>query len=316
MITIKLKIKNIDDLKFVSNKQTQYSFAFRKLYKHYDNLDSELITLLKNRHNLNEIEFRSLKEDVSTKINQIKKNKEKISIEIISLEEELNKLMDKPKSRKNTRKIFRLNKKLQYKNKALSKEITFGGRFNLSKISYLSNDKIKNQSDIDKFKKIYQNNRTLPIYILGEANQKGNRFFDFDLLNNVIYYKPKKGVKITINVHQYNNYKSILEKLSNLIISKSISVSVRLSSEYIYLSFDDELMHGYKLNKEELKNEVKEIKSLNYNEEVKKEMIKSLYAKKYKENEKFRLSNKKSNRYLSIDTNPELSKIKSNVHLT
>ena len=73
--------------------------------------------------------------------------------------------------------------KLNYKNKTLSKDIVFGSKKLLKRLSYLNNDKLLNKNAITETKKQYSDNRILPIFILGEANRYGNRFIKFDLLN-------------------------------------------------------------------------------------------------------------------------------------
>ena len=51
--------------------------------------------------------------------------------------------------------------------------IVFGGKPNLQKISYLSN--VKQLEEAQKWREVYQKNRILPINVVGEMLQKGNR---------------------------------------------------------------------------------------------------------------------------------------------
>ena len=39
MLTYKLKIENCDNKKLIAKMQQDYSYAFRKLYKHYNNIN-------------------------------------------------------------------------------------------------------------------------------------------------------------------------------------------------------------------------------------------------------------------------------------
>lgn len=305
MLSIKLHIKNCDNYEYIHKKQQNYSGAFRYIYKHIHNLDDENVVFIKTKFNLNEIEYRSVKEEVSTKFNQIKTNKNKLIDEIIDISDEIKELNEQPKTKKITRRLFKLNKKLQYKNKSLSKDITFGGLYNLRKISYLSNNKIDNEQLLNKYKLIYNDNRLLGTYLIGEANQKGNRFFDFDLNNNIIYYKPIKGVKIKFELNKYNSYRNTLLVLQHLIEDKDISVTVRITKKHLTLIFDEERLSGYSINIKERTKEVNEIKLKGFDKDYQTSLIKDVYVKFYEENRKLKLSNKLSNRYFGIDTNPD-----------
>jgi len=141
--------------------------------------------------------------------------------------------------------------------------------------------------------------------LLGEANQKGNRFFEFDLNNNLIYYKPQKGIKIKLELNNYINYRNHLIKLQELINNKEISVTVRLTKSHIVLTFDEEKFSGYHVNVSERTKEVNLIKDKNYTKEYQTELIKEVYKKYYDENRILKLSNKKNNRYFAIDSNPD-----------
>ncbi len=73
MITIPVNIKVCDDLDFIANKQSNYSYAFRKLHASFHKIeDAKFTGALQKRFKLTEIELRSLKSDVSTKISQTK----------------------------------------------------------------------------------------------------------------------------------------------------------------------------------------------------------------------------------------------------
>ena len=109
MITIKLNIKYSSDLDYISSKESNYSYAFRKLYSNFHLIDDlSFISYLKAEFNLNEIEFRSLKAEVKTKLNQTKTFKEKLENDIVELTKELLKLKSLPHSNLNNRKIMGL----------------------------------------------------------------------------------------------------------------------------------------------------------------------------------------------------------------
>ena len=108
MIAIKLHITNIADYEFIHDKQYNYSGAFRLLYKHIGNLSKEMESFIKTKFNLNEIEFRSVREEVKTKFNQTQINKDKLIDEIIDLQDELKYLETQPRNKKNIRRIYKI----------------------------------------------------------------------------------------------------------------------------------------------------------------------------------------------------------------
>jgi len=306
MKTIKLKIKEISDVNYVINKQNNYSYAFRKLWKNIDKIKIvEYFKYLKCNFYLTDIELRSLINEVQTKYKQTLTIKKNLEQSILDIKKEILCFKSKKRTKKITRKIFKLNKKLSYKNKSLSYDIVFGSKKILSEISYLNNDKLNNKDKILKKKNEYSNNRILPVYYLGEANQSGNRFFKFDFLNNNIVYKPNKNIKINIELYDYKNYHKELYKLQELINNKEIAITIQLSKDHIFIIFDDEKFNDYNLNFIERKKEVEIIKKEHINKETKTELIKSVYNKYYEELRQKKLYNKLSYRYLSIDTNPD-----------
>jgi len=306
MITIKLHIKSLTDESFIHDKQLNYSNAFRKLYNNVDLIDNkDCNKQLKQDFNMNDIEIRSLISEVKMKFNQIKTGKEKLEQEIIGLENDIKNYNSLPKTTKSIRNIFKATKKLNYKNHLLSKDIVFGGKSLLRGISFLNNNKVSNESEILKLKSEYQNNRLLPINLLGEANRSANRFFSFDLNNNKIIYKPKRGIKIDINFSCYKSYRKIFLKLQEFIDNKLIPATIKLSTEYVYLIFDEEILNGYSLNINERAKEVKKINSEHINKDTKTSLIKEIYKKYYREQENRKLGNKLNYRYIAFDTNPD-----------
>ena len=306
MITIKLNIKSSSDLDYISSKENNYSYAFRNLYSNFHLIgDLLFINYLKVKFNLNEIEYRSLASEVKSKLSQINSFKEKSEEDIINLTKELSKLKSLPHSNLNNRKIIKLEKKLSYKSKQLSKDIVFGRLTNLRKLSFLNNDKENNKEKIIEVKSLYSEGRKLPFSLLGEANQKGNRFFSFDLTNNKVTYKPNKDTKIYFELSQYKSYKLTLLKLQELINLNNIAISVRLSSKFIYLTFDEEILGGYNLDISQRTKEVKLINEKNIDKDYKSEIIKEIYSRYYDKQRNLRLNNKLYNRYLAFDTNPD-----------
>jgi len=302
VITIKFSINfdSEDDKRFVLEKQINFSYAFRKLYKHSDKLnDFDFLTNLKSRYSMTVYEINCLKIDVKAKISQYKINKEKLQSEIESIKKDITKLNKKEKlTKKETRTLFKLNKKLFYKNRNLSKNITFGGRDLLKQISFINNDKIKNKELIKQKTDKYHENRILPINYFGSLNDyNSNRYFNFDFENNIIVYKPAISKKINISYNISKKYKNDLLKLHQIKDLKQQSISITLTAKYLCVTFDDTKINNYNFDN---KLYLKKIKYVTDKDERSR-----LYKEQCVELNDFKLINKKSNRYASIDLNPE-----------
>lgn len=115
------------------------------------------------------------------------------------------------------------------------KPIIFGGKKNFIK-------RCKHQITKDE----YNQKRLLPLYSMGEANQKGNRKFQL-LDNNTVLFKPNKTTHCLLKLIGIgNNRVKYLNKLLELQETKSISISYKLDCEYIYLIFDETKLYNCK----------------------------------------------------------------------
>ena len=93
-------------------------------------------------------------------------------------------------------------------------------------------------------------NKYLPICSIGEANKKGNRKFEI-LSESKILFKVNKNLHIDLNLCNLNsNYR---KELSLLLIgqnNKSLPITYKLDSEYIYISYEEkDLKEVEKINK-------------------------------------------------------------------
>ena len=92
--------------------------------------------------------------------------------------------------------------------------------------------------------------KDLPICSIGEANKKGNRKFEI-LSESKILFKVNKNLHIDLNLCNLNsNYR---KELSLLLIgqnNKSLPITYKLDSEYIYISYEEkDLKEVEKINK-------------------------------------------------------------------
>lgn len=123
------------------------------------------------------------------------------------------------------------------------KRILFGGKNNLHQ--YL-------RGLIDKATFKYR--RMFPIGIQGEKLHKGNRMFAFDLDNKRLTYKPSKERHVEIRFLPMK--KKIAEELAQvqeLAEQNNITVSVKLSDKYVWLTYDENLIYDVKYKKLQFK---------------------------------------------------------------
>ena len=97
-------------------------------------------------------------------------------------------------------------------------------------------------------KEEYQLKRLLPLYSVGEAPQKGNRKFQIEDENTIIFKLSKKE-HITLNlIGVSRRYRDYLNQLITLQINKSIPITYRLDTKSVYISFDlNKLKHNLKI---------------------------------------------------------------------
>jgi len=106
-------------------------------------------------------------------------------------------------------------------------EIVFGGKKNFT-------DRTRNRITRDE----YRANRLIPMPIQGEAPQKSNRLFEFDLANQTIVFKPKSGIRINIKLKGIGtNRQQDLYWLQTQIGLKPITIILHKS--YVVIQFDD-----------------------------------------------------------------------------
>ena len=113
------------------------------------------------------------------------------------------------------------------------KSILFGGKNNLHQ--YL-------KGLIDKATFKYR--RMFPIGIQGEKLHKGNRLFVFDLDNQRLTYKPSKDRHIDIRfLPMKKKIATELSKVQELTEQNDITVSIKLSDRYVWLTYDEGLIY-------------------------------------------------------------------------
>jgi hypothetical protein len=293
MLTLKLKLKNTPQ---VSNYCKRYSFLYRKLYANFELSKDEIFRkALQTKYDLDSWFYESCCIEVQTKLAQEKTHQEKQANQIQRIEKELSET--KPEGRKGNRKMFRLHRTLAYLKSRQGKSITFGGLNTLRRISFLSNVPEENQPEITKLQRKYQEQRVLPIYSVGEAPQKSNRKFRLDLEKQQIVFKPNSKTQIEVAFYASKNQQKTLNQLQSRL--GSLPISVRLSEQWVWITYDEEKVAGYEFKTTDYKKESQKLKRTD------KDGRKSLFQQYLADQKRRKLANKKGNRFLAVDLNPE-----------
>ena len=117
-----------------------------------------------------------------------------------------------------------------------NKRILFGGKYNLRQ--YM-------RGLIDKATFKYR--RMFPIGLLGQKDTKGNRLVAFDLNNNRLVYKPNRNRHVEIKfLPMRKKISEELSKVQELANQKKIGITVKLSDKFIWLTYDETLVHQEK----------------------------------------------------------------------
>ncbi len=113
------------------------------------------------------------------------------------------------------------------------KRILFGGKNNLHQY-------LKGLIDKTTFK--YR--RMFPIGIQGQKLHKGNRLFALDLGNQRLTYKPSKHRHVEIRfLPMKKKIADELSKVQELAEQNNITVSIKLSDKYVWLTYDEGLIY-------------------------------------------------------------------------
>lgn len=92
-------------------------------------------------------------------------------------------------------------------------------------------------------KEEYCKQKLIPIWIVGEKLAKGNRMFDFDFQNSKLTFKMFKNKKTEIKVYlpRRKQLKELL-KLQELAEQKQITITVSFNNEFVWITFDENLL--------------------------------------------------------------------------
>ena len=275
----------------VLTKKEQQSTTIKKRYEEYN----YLLDLLE------EDDFKNKKERNETKVKAERLSK-RLDNEIVfggyALLKEITTLCNRKK------KIERLNELIANNCDGHNDKLITNFKKRIGKYHELNDDKeyVFSKQDAERLsnaRKKWREARQMPITSVGEAPQKGNRKFDFDITNNVITFKPSKNEHYCLEICIGENQREILEEIESAMASKLLAITIGLNSKNLYITYDEEKLAGFAFNKEEY---FKELKTVSKEDKPQRKEI----FKKYKANQEDKKdTNKVKRRYMTADLNPE-----------
>ena len=110
-------------------------------------------------------------------------------------------------------------------------KVIFGGKANYYKRNKLS-----------IIKEEYKAKRISPVYSIGEADKSGNRMFRLKS-DNILTFQPDRLHHIDLELVGLRKYrKSIISTLTELARQRKITLTYKLSSEYVWISYNEKLV--------------------------------------------------------------------------
>ena len=123
------------------------------------------------------------------------------------------------------------NKKARQIYNSHGTKVIFGGKANYYKRNNLSITKEE-----------YKARRISPVYSIGEADKSGNRMFILKP-GNILTFKPDRLHHINLELVGIRKHRqNIISKLTELARQRKITLTYKLSSEYVWISYDEKLV--------------------------------------------------------------------------
>ena len=158
--------------------------------------------------------------------NRLLENKKLKTSEITALQKEL-KNVDLIKSHLKNSAIYNSKELINRSDEP----IVFGGKKNF---------KLRCQNKI--IREEFLEKRLSPICSIGEANHKGNRFFEI-IDTNTILFKPDKNHHIELIINPNIRRQKELFKIKELVDNCLMPVTISLDKDYIYLTYNYNIVH-------------------------------------------------------------------------
>lgn len=78
----------------------------------------------------------------------------------------------------------------------------------------------------------------------GDCHKRGNRYFKFDIFNNTIIYKRSRKEHISLSLPKLKKkVKEELLKVQILMEEKKLPVTIKLKNEFVFITFDESIVH-------------------------------------------------------------------------
>ena len=249
MQTLKFKIEHkYNDL--IIEYQKQYSILLHSAFKYFqkeDKIDSlfnyekgssNLIQKLKSLNNVELMNSWFIQCAVNEAYQLFKSYQSKL--------DEYNQKLERKVELLNKEKLTYLEKKeLRKLNKINKPKVIFGGKINFIQ-------RCKQQINKDEFKL----KRLNPLYSIGTAKPyKGNQKFRINESLDKIIFQPKCKEKYELTlIGVTKGYKQILSKLYNLQQLKELPITYKLTSNHVYISFEEEKLYKDEFNFSKIKD--------------------------------------------------------------
>lgn len=244
MQTLKFNIEHeFTDL--IIEYQRQYSILFHSAFKYFNNLNnelsvisnyitnnSELIQKLKLLNNIELMNSWFIQSAIKEAYQLFKSYQSKL--------DEYNQKLERKQELLNKDKLTYLeNKELRKLSKVKFPKVIFGGKQNFIQ-------RCKQQISKEEFKL----KRLNPLYSIGTAKPyKGNRFFRISESLDEVIFQPDRNNHYKLQlIGVTKGYKQILSKLYSLQQLKEVPITYKLSTEYIYISFEEEKLYKEEYN--------------------------------------------------------------------
>ena len=222
MITLKLKYEANEQFKEVLLKDLQrqysscYHYFYNRIYDSSGNIsEKELRDLSSNLNNIDLLDSWFVQCSIKEALQNYKTNLSK-------------KCSDKKKKESEEQYLKRAKWFEEHKLRPI-----FGGRKNFER-------RIKGQISNQEWNELKLN----PLYSIGEGVQRGNRKFRICSDLESILFKPNRNCHVELRLKGVLNRRNYLKKIYLLQEQNKLSISYKLSKEYIYISFDESCLNG------------------------------------------------------------------------
>ena len=249
MQTLKFRIEHKhNDL--IVEYQKQYSILLHSVFKYFqkeDKIDSlfnyekgssNLIQKLKSLNNINLMNSWFIQCAVNEAYQLFKSYQSKLD-EYNQKQERKNELLNKEN------RTFKENKELRKLFKAKFPKIIFGGKYNFY-----------DRCSLNISKEEFKLKRLNPLYSIGTAKPyKGNQKFRIaeDLTKVIFQPKCKEKYELSL-IGVTKGYKQILSKLYIHQLNKDLPITYKLTSNHVYISFEEEKLYKDEFNFSKIKD--------------------------------------------------------------